>query len=71
MTRAVVAWWFAPVTGQWMRWATKPAASAGEAFERAAKLAEFMPDGQRFVDVWAKRGGKWQHETRYRFGEGT
>jgi hypothetical protein len=66
--RTVVAWWYAPTSEQWMRWASKPAGSAAEAFQRAAQLSEFMPEGHRFVDVWARRDGKWKHETRYRFG---
>jgi hypothetical protein len=67
-SRSVVAWWYSPTTEKWMRWDAKPAASAGEAFERAARMVEWMPAGERFVDVWQMRGGKWAHETRYRFG---
>ena len=66
--RRLVAWWYAPTLERWVRWASEPTRSAGDALARAAALAEYAPPGRFFVDVFARQNGAWKHETRYRFG---
>lgn len=67
--RALVAMWYSPVTETWIKWSEESGPfSAGDAMLRAASAAEWLPSGRAYVDQWLKRGGKWLHETRYRFG---
>ena len=70
-TRTVVSWWYSPSAAKWIRWSSHPAADAGAALERAMRDLDWMPAGQRFVDVWRRQGGAWKHETRYRDGDGS
>lgn len=67
--RAVVAWWYSPTAAKWIRWSSHSAPSAGDALELAMRALDWMPEGDRFVDVWRRAGGAWKHETRYRGGE--
>lgn len=67
--RALVAWWYSPILGKWQRWSRERGDwPSGAAFERAARIADYMPDGRSFVDQWRRTSKGWQHETRYRFG---
>lgn len=68
-SRAVVSWWYSPTASKWIRWASEPAQTAGRALELAFKALDWMPPGERYVDVWRRAGGAWKHETRYRSGE--
>lgn len=68
-TRAIVAMWYSPATETWMKWRQETGPfSAGDAMLRAARAAEWLPSGRAYVDQWVRRGGKWIHEARYRFG---
>lgn len=70
-TRSLVAWYYSPVTGKWVKWREQSGAWApGTAWQKATELARWLPSGNTFVDQWSRApGGAWKHETRYRFGD--
>lgn len=67
--RALVVWWYSPANEKWVKWRQDVGPfSAGDAMLRASESAAWLPPGRTFIDQWVRRGGKWAHETRYRFG---